>query len=214
MTDLGGYERYRLSGLWHVHTDRTDGVHSVAELVEFAAEAGFPLLGIVEHVRRELDYDFDALADRAQALAAEADLACAVGCEAKVLDADGRLDVAPATRERADVVYAAYHGTAFSREEYLESIHATLSNPHVDVWAHPWSYARKRGFEITDAERDAVLETLREAGVYYEVNLSRPSGVVGRPALSGLPRIVGYDLHDLSNWPASRSQSADATAGE
>lgn len=199
---LDRYEPYLLSGLWHVHTARTDGEHTVEELVGFATAAEFPLLGIVEHVREELTYDFESLVSAATAAAAETDLTCVVGCEAKVLDTAGRLDASDETLAQSDVVYAAYHGTTFTRREYLESVHAMLSNPVVDVWAHPWAYARKRGFDIGAAERAAVYATLEDHGVRFEMNLRRPPTPTADPAeLRDLPRIVGYDLHSLAAWP-------------
>ncbi|WP_313696289.1 PHP domain-containing protein [Halorarum halobium] len=195
------YDGRLASGLWHVHTERTDGENSVTELVAFADDRGFPLLGITEHVRREPTYDFDALYEEGKRAAAAADLECAVGCEAKVLDADGTLDASEGTLDRADVVYAAYHGTPFSRDEYLESVHAMLENPAVDVWAHPWSYADGQGYEIDADERAAVLEAVRENDVLFELNVQRPpDGFDPRTELRDVRTVVGYDLHDLDRW--------------
>jgi len=189
------------SGLWHVHTDRTDGAHTVEELVAFAAERGFPLIGVVEHVRRDLTYDFDALRREVRERASDRGLEWAVGCEAKVLDDDGTLDVATGTRETADVVYAAYHGGSFDRDEYVESVHAMLANPAVDVWAHPFDYARRAGFELEPAARAAILESIRENDVRFEVNLRRPTTVATlRDGLADLPTVVGYDLHEIDRW--------------
>jgi len=208
------YERFRLSGLWHVHTERTDGTDAVGELVEFAVENGFPLLGIAEHVRRDLTYDFDALYDETKRLAGERDLPAVVGCEAKVLDSDGTLDASPETLDRADIVYAAFHGTPFSRDEYLDSVLATLSNPAVDVWAHPFSYAERKGYEFTDEEYAAVADALRDNGVLFESNLRKPTRrSIDRPGFRNVRRIVGYDLHDIDRWTAD-SAGGDADASE
>lgn len=195
------YESALLSGLWHVHTDRTDGRNSVAELVSFAVEEEFPLLGIVEHVRREPTYDFDALYADAKRAAEGEDLRCVVGCEAKVLDVDGTLDAPESVLERADVVYAAYHGTPFSREAYLDSVLATIENPAVDVWAHPWSYALGEGYEIDSDDRAAAYDALREHDVLFERNLQRPPVPFDRRAeLRDVRTVVGYDLHDVHDW--------------
>jgi len=201
MTDPRRLGPYLHSGLWHVHTDRTDGAHSVAELVAFAADRGFPFLGVVEHVRRDLTYDFDALRREVRERASDRGLEWAVGCEAKVLDDDGTLDVAAGTRASADVVYAAYHGGSFDRDEYVESVHAMLANPAVDVWAHPFDYARRAGFDLDPAARAAILESIRENDVRFEVNLRRPTTVATlRDGLADLPTVVGYDLHEIDRW--------------
>lgn len=211
MTGWRPYERYLLSGLWHVHTERTDGNDSVADLVAFADASGFPLLGVVEHVRRDPTYDFDALVDEVKRRTRERDVRGVVGCEAKVLDADGTLDVSAATRRAADVVYAAFHGTSFSRGEYLRAVQAVLENPDVDVWAHPWSYAERAGYAVTREEREAILGSLREHQVLFELNLRRPTPtLVHHDELRDVPRIVGYDLHDLERW---RPAGADGRPG-
>lgn len=193
------YERHLLSGLWHVHTDRTDGHDDVETLVDFAVRNAFPLLGVVEHVRERIDYDFEALAEAVDR-AAPPELRCVVGCEAKVLDTDGSLDYSPEIRERADVVYAAYHGTAFSPSEYERSVRATLRNPAVDVWAHPFSYPRRRGFEVDRDTRAAFGRLAAENDVLVELNLGRPHPWVEDLTAAGARRIVGYDLHDTDAW--------------
>ena len=196
MTDLP----FPLSGLWHVHTDRTDGCHSPERLVAFADEARFPLIGFTEHVRRELTYDFADLAARARGAAADRDVECLVGIEAKVLDTDGTLDVDPDTLDRADVVYAAYHGTPFSRSAYVESVHGMLSNPAVDVWAHPFRYPDREGFDLAADTRESILAAVADHDVRFELNLRRPTTRVGHADLAGVPKIVGYDLHDIDRW--------------
>ncbi len=196
------------SGLWHVHTDVTDGEHGPETLLAAAEQANFPAIGFAEHVRREPTYDFVTFADRIERLARDYDLDCVVGCEATVLDTEGRLDASEAVLDRADVVYAAYHGRSFSRQAYLESVIGMLENPAVDVWAHPFDYAVRREFALTDDERDRILDTLREAGVYFELNMRRPTRVVPRSLLGTVPTIPGYDLHALSNW-----QGLSATGG-
>jgi histidinol phosphatase-like PHP family hydrolase len=188
------------SGLWHVHTAVTDGAHDAATLLAAAQRAKFPAIGFVEHVRQEPTYDFGAFADRVEALAVDYTPQCVVGCEATVRDTDGRLDATGEILDRAAVVYAAYHGRSFPREEYVESVLAMLENPAVDVWAHPFDYAARQGFEITDAERDRILDRLRAEEVYFELNLRRPTRMVSRALLGTVPTIPGYDLHNLSNW--------------
>ena len=194
------YEPYLLSGLWHVHTDRTDGSNTVEELVRFAVDRGFPLIGFVEHVRRKLTYDFDALYEEARRVADEYDIRCVVGCEAKVLDVEGGLDVAAETLEGADVVYAGYHGGSFDRDEYVTSVEAMLERPEVDVWAHPFSYAEREGYSLTEEEHDSIARAMRRNDVLLERNLKRPTRMIRRKPYHPLRTVVGYDLHDVDRW--------------
>jgi DNA polymerase (family 10)/putative hydrolase len=90
-------EARRRRGDWHCHTDYTDGASSVDDYCRTARANGLDLLVFSEHVRRELDYDFDAFcADVEAARERYDDLTLLVGCEAKALDSDGTLDVSEA----------------------------------------------------------------------------------------------------------------------
>ena len=199
---MGKFEPYRLSGLWHVHTDVTDGKHDPDALFTFATENRFPLIGFVEHVRRSPTYDFHAFYDRIHERAGDYDIACAVGCEAKVLDESGTLDVSSDVATRADVVYVAYHGTQFDRDGYLESVRGMLSNPIVDVWAHPFAYPARKALSLTADDRRSILEYAgdNEVALEYTLHQKYASSRQFAPELSTYWDVIGYDLHDLSNW--------------
>lgn len=209
---MNAYGPFLASGLWHVHTEVTDGEHDAATLLEAAERAGFPLVGFAEHVRQEPTYDFEAFADRIDDLAGDYDLEVVVGCEAKVLDTDGTLDASDAILDRADVVYAAYHGTPFTRAEYVESVHAMLDDPVVDVWAHPFDYPAREGFSLSDRQRREVFDRLEDRDVRFELNLRRPAPDLSRSRIAALLTIVGYDLHDLGAWPGLSETAASVDA--
>ncbi len=194
------YNEYLRSGLWHVHTNVTDGQNTVGELLTFATENRFPLIGFVEHIRCQPTYDFADFYESVTDRAAEYDIKCAVGCEAKVVNAAGEIDVSSEDRQRADLVYAAFHGTEFDRSTYLESVYAVLENPDVDVWAHPFAYAQRKGFGISPSTVTEVFECAEKNDVLVEYNLKYDLS----PALSRRCReyagIIGYDLHDVDNW--------------
>lgn len=194
------FEEYLLSGLWHVHTEVTDGRNDVETVVEFAVDNRFPMIGFVEHIRRSPSYDFEEFYRSAKRSAREYDIECAVGCEAKVTNGVGEIDVSDADLDRSDVVYAAYHGTPFSRTEYVESLYATLSNPDVDVWAHPFSYAFRKGFEIPDREVESVLECAVSNEVLVEYNLNHEIDPSTARAVRERCGVIGYDLHDIDRW--------------
>lgn len=201
------YEPYLLSGLWHVHTDVTDGANGVDELLSFAADRQFPLIGFAEHVRRSPTYDFMAFYESVNEQAEAYDLECVVGCEAKVLNAAGDLDVSSAVADRADLVYAAYHGTPFDEETYVESVRAMLANPIVDVWAHPFAYAVREGFSLSRGTVETLLERAATENVLVEYSLRHET----LPPADSVEYVdvVGYDLHDLERWrgPTSSDRS-------
>ncbi|MXV63355.1 PHP domain-containing protein [Natronorubrum sp. JWXQ-INN-674] len=196
--DWREYEEYLLSGLWHVHTDVTDGANGIDELLSFAADQNFPLIGFTEHVRESPTYDFGAFYESVTERAAAYELECVVGCEAKVLNTAGELDVSAEIADRADLVYAAYHGTPFEKDAYVESVHSMLQNPIVDVWAHPFAYAARAEFTLSQDAIDEILERAAAEDVLVEHSL-RHESVLPADRIECID-IVGYDLHSIDRW--------------
>lgn len=201
--------RLRQTGLWHVHTELTDGAHDVETLLDVAESLSFPVVGFAEHVRRKPTYDFEKFHERAHALADDRPVDCLVGCEAKVLDTEGTIDASDAVLDTADVVYGAFHGTPFAREAYVESALAMLGTPSVDVWAHPFDYVRNQEWSLSLDEVRRILARASREEVLFELNLGR--GIPSLPGVGtdGLETIVGYDLHRLDRWPVLHASPDD-----
>ena len=72
-----------------------------------------PLLAFTEHVRKNLDYDFNDLLDDIEKAREEFDLIILSGVEAKVL-ADGDLDVEDWILKEVDYSIFAFHSFLFS----------------------------------------------------------------------------------------------------
>ncbi|WP_411967229.1 PHP domain-containing protein [Haloferax sp. YSSS75] len=192
------YEQYLLSGLWHVHTDLTDGSETITDLVEFASNNNYPLIGFTEHIRRSPTYDFQEFYQKAKNVACESDLKCVVGCEAKVLNQQGELDISNQDLGLSDIVYAAYHGTPFSKSEYLDSVYSMLENPRVDVWAHPLVYPSKSGFSISNEVLSDLFSYAKRNNVLIEKNLRYCLPRTFSETVHENFDILGYDVHQLN----------------
>ena len=55
------FKEFMENGDWHVHTNYVEGENSVTEMCEQAEKNGLKMIAFTEHVRKELDYDFNAL---------------------------------------------------------------------------------------------------------------------------------------------------------
>lgn len=190
----------RRAGDWHCHTDYTDGRSSVDEYCRAARANGLSLLVFSEHVRRELDYDFDAFRrDVEGARATHDDLTVLVGCEAKALDREGTLDVSDAVLDRVDVVTGVFHSfDAVDAEGYVEAATALVSNPVVDVFGHPTLLPTRRGLDVTAEQWAPVAAAARDNDVAIEVNgrYDLPRGdIVAATAAAGATFVVGSDAH-------------------
>ena len=87
------YQEYLEKGDWHVHTNYTDGKNTVLEYCEQAEKNELKLIVFAEHVRKKLDYNFDKFLSDVQSAKDKFNLIILVGCEAKMIDLKGTLDV-------------------------------------------------------------------------------------------------------------------------
>jgi DNA polymerase (family 10)/putative hydrolase len=190
-----------LSGDWHVHSNFTDGRSTVWECCEAARAQGLQLIVITEHVRRELTYDFGAFVEAVDAARRDfPELTILRGCEAKVLDEDGELDVSDDVVAHCDVVLGAFHGFPHS-SCYVTAVLNMLSNPRVDVWAHPTLHCRKRGLVLSPIQTRQLIEQCRHHGVLLELNgryRLPASGFLAAAERAGLQCVWGSDAHHAS----------------
>jgi putative hydrolase len=138
---------------YHMHTDFSDGDSSISAYVETAREMGLSEIAITDHCWRRSDWIPDYV-ETIRAIDEEYDdISILVGLEAKVIDRDGTIDVAPEDADQVDFVMGVVHRYQpeatepyddicnFDAEEAAELERdytlELLSNPTVDVVGHP-----------------------------------------------------------------------------
>ncbi len=92
----------------HVHSTFSDGRSTLEENIAQAERIGLVHLGCVDHVRADTTYVPDYAA-AIRALRPTTAVALSIGIEAKILDADGRLDLPGTGLDVVDVIYVADH---------------------------------------------------------------------------------------------------------
>ena len=166
------YEQYLQKGDWHVHTNYTDGKNTVFEYCEQAERNGLGLIAFTEHVRRNLDYNFDDFLADIYAAKDKFDLDVLAGCEAKVLDGEGTLDVSDDVLKECEIVLGAFHRfEPVEKDAYLMALKSMLSNPDVDIWAHPTLFAKKNKFALSANDIHSILDLSLEYNVLIEKNM-------------------------------------------
>jgi DNA polymerase (family 10)/putative hydrolase len=199
----------RRSGDWHMHTDYTDGQSSVDDYCRQATDHGPDLLCFSEHVRQELDYDFDALRwEVEQAREQYPDLTILLGCEAKVLDSEGTLDMSDAVLSQVDVVTGVFHSFPdVGVAEYVEAACALVANPAVDVYGHPTLLPTRRGLDLSPEDWAQVVATAVDHDTAIEVNsrydLPRAELVAVVQSSDGSV-VVGSDAHEVSQLQSTQ----------
>lgn len=174
---------------FHMHTTRTDGQNSPAEMISQAGEIGLTAIAFSEHVNGSSAWfsEFRAEVDELRRVAL---IDVYVGIEAKPLDTAGTMDVSPEVRDSAELVVGSVHrypngsgglipladipqlGRERAEEIELElalgMVNAENGTP--DVLGHPMGVFSKffDGFPARSMEK--LMLACRENGVAFEVS--------------------------------------------
>ena len=170
-------EESDLKGLLHIHTDASDGVHSLAEMAEAARKRGYQYLGISDH-SQSAHY---AGGLREQEIAAQHAAIDALnrrygktfrilkGIESDIR-ADGSLDYPAEILARFDFIVASVHSQfRMDRVRQTERIVTAVSNPFTTILGHPTGrlLRRRPGYQV---DIEPVLEACARHGVAVEIN--------------------------------------------
>lgn len=187
--------------LFHVHTNWTDGQSTLAEYCKEAKKAGFQSIILLEHVRRECSYDFQAFLRMVEEQRAAHAMEILVGAEAKIL-LDGSLDVSEAVLSDIQVLGIAEHSFKGDVHALVRALRRAFESykgaGFARVWVHPglkllqWQPMSIKFFE-------EVMQLALENEVYIEINLRHK--LPPEPFLSLIPSsktVVGLDAHSAA----------------
>lgn len=88
------------------------------------------------------------------------------GCEANIIDINGRLDIPEITQKKLDIVIASLHDVCMksgSRDENTQTLLNVMNNRNVDIIGHSGNPA----FPIWE---EAVVKKAKEEGILIEIN--------------------------------------------
>ncbi|HJQ12190.1 MAG TPA: DNA polymerase/3'-5' exonuclease PolX [Gemmatimonadaceae bacterium] len=174
MPNLVVYEDVR--GILHCHSDYSDGVATIEELVEGAIERGWEYIGISDHSESAF-YARGLKRDRLLRQHEEIDelnsrlkgFRILKGIEADIL-ADGRVDYDSDILDTFDFVIGSIHSRfSMDGDAMTKRVLAALDDPHLTILAHPTGrLLLSREPYALDVE--AVLEKAVAVGVSVELN--------------------------------------------
>lgn len=157
----------------HMHTNNSDGQHSLEELVDFVRQRGYAYMAVTDHSQsaiyanglsvERLLAEVDAIRQLNKSLD---DFTVLAGIEVDILP-DGSLDYADDILEQLDFVVASIH-SAFKTDPTGRTI-AAMQNKYVDVIGHPTGrlISRREGFAL---DMDKVVDAAAKTGTALEVN--------------------------------------------
>ncbi len=160
----------------HVHSDWSEGVHSMKEMAQTAKESGLKFFALCDHtqglgIASGLDEDdFQERQKEIDDVNEELDgFTILPGAEVNI-DSDGKLDLEDDTLEKLDVVVAAIHsGFPQSEEQLTDRILSAIHNPHVNIIGHPTGRLLNKR-QPYDLDLPAIYNAAEEQGVCLEIN--------------------------------------------
>lgn len=203
--------RQHLRGDLHLHSDWSDGGHTIEAMAQAAIEQGHDYMALTDHSPR-LTVAHGLSSDRLReqldvvgALNEElAPFRILTGMEVDILD-DGALDMDDDMLERLDVVVGSVHSKLRMEGTLMTKRMVTaLENPHVDILGHcTGRLVVGRGRPESDFDPEAVFGTAAQYDKAVEMNsrperLDPPSRMM--PLLVELGTKVSIDSDAHATW--------------
>ncbi|XVQ07854.1 DNA polymerase/3'-5' exonuclease PolX [Spirillospora sp. CA-255316] len=198
-----------LRGDLHSHTDLTDGVATLEEMVEAAAARGLEYYAITDHapnlfMQRMTDEKILAQRDQVRDLQERyPDLTLLHGTELNI-DPDGGVDWDADFLEGFDICVASIH-SHFTQDqaEMTRRLVRACENPHVHVIGHPTARSIGRRRPV-DADWDEVFKAAARTGTAMEIDsfpdrLDLPADLIRRALHHGVKFSVDTDAHSLGH---------------
>ncbi len=167
-----------IRGDLHMHTEWSDGRHSIREMVEAAKACGHDYIAITDHsVSSRVANGLTAerlLAHMNEVRSINEEVSgieVLAGSEVDILN-DGSLDFTDDVLAQLDIVVASVHaGFNMSEADMTKRMIRTIESPHVNIIGHPTGrlLGRRPGYALN---LDAVIQAAAEHGVVLEINAS------------------------------------------
>ncbi|WP_448583411.1 DNA polymerase/3'-5' exonuclease PolX [Thermocrinis sp.] len=196
-----------INGDFHIHTDWSDGLGTIEEMVQTAYEMGLKYIVIGDHsqsarVAKGLDIQRYRnqwkVIDKLNTYYNRKGFYILRGCEVDILP-DGSLDLPDEFLKEFDFVVASIH-TRFGQDNTYRILKA-IENPYVNLIGHPTgkAYGSREGYPV-DIEK--VLSLAKDTGTALELNTFRADlspEMVRRAVEKGVKIAIVTDAHAPSH---------------
>jgi len=213
-----------IKGDLHIHSDWSDGVNSIAEIVGRASEMGYEYIAITDHSRSlgiAGGLSVERLGEQERYLRALNEQTDKIeilsGIEADILS-NGNLDYPDEILAARDIVVASVHsGFRQDREKITGRVISAMKNSHVDIVAHPTGrlIGRREPYAINMEE---VFAAAVKYGTALEINaspdrLDLSDRYARRAAELGIRISINTDAHDINRMDDMKYGVATARRG-
>lgn len=195
-----------IRGDFHIHTNRSDGAHSLKEMIEACRKRGYEYSAITDHSKtlkvagglseKEFIKEIDEIRKINKNFK---DFKVLAGTEVEILD-DGSLDYKRDILKRLDIVVAAIHsGFKQSKEKLTNRILKAMESGYVNIIAHPTGrlMGTRSAYEL---DFDRIFKVAKETRTCLEINsfterLDLDDINSKAAAEAGVKMAIGTDAH-------------------
>ena len=171
-------EKDDLKGIFHVHTDYSDGLNTLEEVIRYCRDKKYEYVGISDHSQSAFyagglkEDDLKKQREEIELLRERyPELAIYCGVESDIR-ADGSLDYPDQVLEQLDFVIASVHsGLRMEKAKMTERVLKALSHPLVTMLGHPTNRLLL-GRDSSSLELEKIFQSALENGVILELNAS------------------------------------------
>jgi DNA polymerase (family X) len=167
-------EQKDVKGDLHTHTNLTDGLASLDQMIDAARALKYAYYAVTDHapnlyMQRMTDAKMLAQRKELAKLAAKGKMVLLHGTELNI-DGDGGVDWGPEFLEGFDVCVASVHSLFNqSKEEMTRRLVRACENPHVNIIGHPTG-RQIGGRPPVDFDPDEVFSAAARTGTALEIN--------------------------------------------
>lgn len=202
-------EQHDLTGILHIHTTYSDGLHSLRQMCERARDLGYDYIGITDHSQSafyanglkpdRLKQQWDEIDQLNEEMV---DFRILKGIESDILN-DGSLDYPDDILDNFDFIIASVHSNLkMTIEKATERVVRAVEHPKTTILGHPTGrlLLSREGYPL---EWDAVFEACARNNVAIELNahpyrLDIDYSLIPKAVSHGIKISINPDAHSLS----------------
>jgi DNA polymerase (family 10) len=168
-------EQRQVRGDLHTHTNLTDGLATLGQMLDAASELRYAYYAVTDHapnlfMQRMTDEKMLAQREELRGLQARYPKMTLLHGSELNIDPEGNVDWGPEFLERFDVCVASVHSHFNqSKDEMTRRIVRAMENPHVNVIGHPTGRKINQR-EPYDVDLEEVFKAAARTGTALEVN--------------------------------------------
>ena len=199
-----------IKGDLHSHTNFSDGVDTLEDMVESAKKLGYEYIGITDHApsiqSRGLGTVLKIISDTRKKIdeinSSQNDIKVLFGYEVNIL-VDNYLSLPDDILKNLDYVIAGIHsGFSQDRETVTKRILSAIENPYVSIISHPSGRILNER-DPADPDWNKVFSAARDNNVLLEINsqpsrLDLPDDLIRMAIDWGVGLIINSDAHSMS----------------